>query len=314
MTPGVSTWEQLEPVDGNLLVVVNSKDDDRDGADALLTVLERRQPSAIVHAIAASVWRPWLERRGLAADRLLIAEDEDGRDVELNHFLESPAAILWSVPKQFRCITGTEPHSVYNEEVKDIFERRVLLLLGDGRFLAHTLPNAYVYVLDLVRLVERCGRELKVQTYQRQSRAIVEDLHRLWLASGRPAVADGPDYGDVMQVLERRMGRALLDFDEAGPIPLRHDRITAAFAEVVSHVRDVVSEHDRQLSAMTALHAERSEAVAIRERLLAELSAERVAAVDLRDRIIEDLHLQLEPWHRKLRRRWHATRGVKGQP
>ena len=57
---------------------------------------------------------------------------------------------------------------------------------------------------------------------------------------------------------------------------------------------------------MTDLHAERSEAVEIRARLLAELRAERVEAVNLRDKIIEDLHLQLEPWHRKLRRRFRS--------
>jgi hypothetical protein len=309
MTPALFTWNELGPIDGNLLVIINSPDDETDTVEALFATIERELPSAIVHVIATPIWQAWLGRRGIAAERVLIATSEEGRAVELNHFLEDPAAVRWSVAKGFRCSVGTEAHSVHNDEVKEIFEQRVLLLLGDGRFLAHTLPNPYVYVLDLTRMLERCGRPLKVQEYERRSRAIVADLHQLWRASGRPAVADGADYADVMQVLERRLGPELLTFDEAGPIPLPHEPMTSAFAGVISHLREVLSEHDRRLEVMTDLHAERSEAVEIRERLLAELSAERVEAVNLRDKIIADLHLQLEHWHRKLRRRWTERRG-----
>lgn len=311
MTPGVCTWSELGPVDGNVLVLVNSAEDEAGAVAALLDMLRDLVPPDGLHVLATTAWRTWLDGRGVAADHVLLAIDDEGREVELNHFLESPAAVLWCLAKRFRCIVGTEAHSVYNEEVKDILEQRVLLLLGDGRFLAHTLPNPYVYVLDLARLVERSGRDVKVREYERRSRALVDDLHRLWRASRSPAVADGDDYTDVLQVIERHMGPALLVFDEAGAIPLPHDPITGAFAGVVAHVHDVIGEHDRQLLAMTKLHAERSEAVEVRERLLAELSAERVEAVNLRDAMIEDLHLQLEPWHRKLRRRWREKR-VKG--
>jgi hypothetical protein len=309
MTPGLFRWDELEPIAGNILVAINAADADVEAVEGLLASLELYQPSAVVHVVAARRWESRLAGRGVATDRVLLATDEEGRDVELNHFLESPAAVRWCAAQAFRCFVGAEAHSVHNDEVKDIFERRVLLLLGDGLFLAHTLPNPYVYVFDAARLLERCGRDLKLQAYQQTSRAIVDDLHRLWLASGSPAVADGPDYTDVMQVLERRLGAPLLAYDEVGPIPLEHTRITGAFADLVAHLRSVVSEHDRQLKVMTDLHAERSEAVEIRERLLAELSAERVEAVNLRDKIIEDLHLQLQPWHRKLRRRWTEKRG-----
>ena len=306
--PAVLTWAELEPFDGNVLVVINSPDDDTDTVEALLMTLERQLPLAVLHVIATPVWQAWLDRRGVAPDCVLIATDEEGRDIELNHFLESPAAFLWSVPKQFLCIVGTAPHSMHNDEVKDIFERRILLLLGDGRFLAHTLPNQYVYVLDLARLLERCGRDLKVQAYERRSRALVDDLHRLWLSSGSPAVADSPDYADVLQVLERQLGPALLAFDEVSPIPLEHQRITGAFVGIVTHFRSVLCEHDRRLSVMIGLHAERSQAVEIREGLLGELHAERVHAVNVRDEIIDDLRLQLEPLHRRLRRRWKEKR------
>jgi hypothetical protein len=313
MKTGLFTWSELEPIDGNVLLVINSAPDEAEAVEALFATLAGRVSPAVLHVIAPPDWQAWLDRRGFSSGHVLLALDDEGREVELTHFLESPAAVLWIGPKRFRCIVGTEAHSVYNEEVKAIFEQRVLLLMGDGRFLAQTLPNPYVYVLGLAQLVERCGRDIKNQKYERQSRALVDDLHRLWLASGSPAVADGDDYTDVMGVLERHLGPALLAFDEVSPIPLPHEPITGACAGVVAHVQDVIAEHDRQLQVMTGLHAERSEAVEIRERLLAELSAERVEAVNLRDRIIEDLHLQLEPWHRKLRRRWKEKR-VKGQP
>jgi hypothetical protein len=161
MKPGLFTWNELEPIHGKVLVVVNSVAGDTAPVEALLATIDSHLPAAILHVIATTAWQGWLDRRGIAADRVLIATDDEGRDVELNHFLESPAAVLWTVANQFSCITGTEAHSVYNEEVKDIFERRVLVLLGEGRFLAHTLPNPYVYALDLARLLERCGRDLK---------------------------------------------------------------------------------------------------------------------------------------------------------
>jgi hypothetical protein len=311
MKTGLFTWRELGQIDGNVLLIINSTHDEAEAVEALFATVTDRVSAAALHVIAPASWQTWLDRRGLPSDRILLALDDEGREVELNHFLESPVVVRWAGPKRFRCSVGTEAHSVYNEEVKEIFEQRAMLLMGDGRFLAQTLPNPYVYVLDLGQLVERCGRDVKNQEYDRRSRTLIDDLHRLWLASGSPARADGGDYADVMGVLERHLGPALLDFDEVGAIPLPHERITGAFARVIAHVQDVIGEHDRQLQVMTGLHAERSEAVVIRERLLAELSAERVEAVNLRDRIIADLHLQLEPWHRKLRRRWKEKR-VKG--
>lgn len=306
MTPGVYTWEELRPIAGNILVVVNSDDGAAAAIGALLAALDRHLPDAIPHVIAGRRWQDALAARGLGADRVLLAIDDEGRDVELNHFLESPAAIGWTARLSFGAMVGTDAHNLYNEEIKDIFEQRTLLLLGDGRLLAHSLPNDYVYVFGLPQILERCGRHLKVQRYERDARALVDDLHRVWMAGGRQATADDPDYGDVLGVLGRHMGEPVLAYDEVGPIPLSHPPIAEALAAVVAHHRAVVSEHDRRLEVMTGLHAERSEAVEIRERLLAELHAERVEAVRLRDAIIDDLRLQLEPFHRRLRRRWAA--------
>jgi hypothetical protein len=306
MIPGAYTWDALGSLEGNVLVVINSED--ADAVAALFAALDRHVPRAVLHVIATRGWRDALETRGLGADRLLLAIDDEGRDVELNHFLESPAAVWWTIQHAFQAIVGSDAHNLYNEEVKDIFEQRALLLLGAAPLLAHTLPNDYVYVFDTTQLVERCGRHVKVQRYERDARAIVDDLYQLWVAGGRQARSDAGGYGDVMAVLGARMGQPLLDYDEEGPIPLSHEPIAGALAGVVAHHRSVIGEHDRQLQAMTALHAERSQAVEIRETLIKELSAERVEAVNLRDAIIGDLHRQLEPWHRKLRRRWAERR------
>jgi hypothetical protein len=308
VTPGVFTWNELSGLDGNVLFVINSDEWDTDAVNALFASFELHLPRSVVHVIATRDWQPYLAQRGVASDRILVALDDEGRDVELNHFLATPAVILWTVQKQFAAIVGSEIHNLYNEEVKDIFEQRALLLLGDGCLLAHTLPLEFVYVFGVPEILERCGRDVKIRDYEREARSLVDALHRVWQAAGRPATTDNPDYSDVLDVLARRMGPPLLAYDEVSPIPIAPPAITGALAAVVAHHRAVVSEHDRQLQAMTALHAERSDAVEVREQMLAELSAERVAAVNVRDKIIDDLRLELEPFHRKLRRRWAERR------
>ena len=47
--PAVLTWAELEPFDGNVLVVINSPDDDTDTVEALLMTLERQLPMAVLH-------------------------------------------------------------------------------------------------------------------------------------------------------------------------------------------------------------------------------------------------------------------------
>lgn len=309
MKTGIHTWDTIEAIQGNLLVVINSPEDGAEQVEALLDAVAAHLPGAAVHVVTPASWRDRLLARGIAEDRLLVARDDKGREVEVNHFLESPAVVSWCIGAGFAAIVGTDAHNLYNEEIKDIFEQRVLLLVGDGVLLAHTLPIPYVYAFDAAQLVERCGREIKVARYRRDADALIGDLHQLWLASGKPARDDGADYAGVMAVVERHMGREVIDFDEVSPIPISAPAISPAIAGVVKHWREVMGEHDRQLAAMTALHAERSEAVVIREGLLKDMHAERVEAVNLRDAIIDDLRLQLEPWHRKLRRRWQAPRG-----
>ena len=94
MRPGITTWEELEQCDGNVLLIVNSAPEDR---DAVALVLERLEPVArhhALHVVADPAWTPWLRDRGIADGRIHPVTDERGKPLELNYFLQNPECVL----------------------------------------------------------------------------------------------------------------------------------------------------------------------------------------------------------------------------
>src|SRR5262245_35098756 len=146
MKTGLITWRELPSIGGNVLVIINSAVGDEGEVAALVERLAERAPSGAMHAIAAQVWQPWLTARNWAASRVLFTTDVNGQELELNYFLETPEALQWILERRFAAVAGSLPHSQYNDEVKEVFERRVGLFLGRARFLAHALPTPFVYV------------------------------------------------------------------------------------------------------------------------------------------------------------------------
>ncbi len=305
MTIGLTTWEELGRLVGHVLVIVNSTVDDGCAVKALFDELERRVALAAVHVIAEPAWRPVLAARGIADDHVLLTIDDRGREIELNHFLETAAMVRWAVTRRFQTIVGSAAHALYNEEVKDVLEQRVSLLIGDGRFLAHTLPGPYVFVFDLPALLQRASRGRKLEAYSASCRALIDDLCRLWRLKGAPTASDDADFRDVVDAVMRHLGPAAISFDEASAIPLpRHDTPDGVVA-LVKHLQQVLFERDQHLAALSDLYDERVEAVNARDTLIADLQAERVEAVNLRDTIIDELRREQETltqrWRRKLR-------------
>lgn len=281
MKSGVTTWQELERIGGEALVVVNSEREDERAAAALFDELTLHVSPHAVYVIASSAWQPWLVARGLSPDRLLPCADAEGRDLELNHFLESPPAVLWMLTKRFEVIVGSAPHNMYNEEIKDIFERRACLVVRDGYFLAHTLPQPFVTVLDLPSVLGRFTRREKVEAYKATSREIVDDLFQIWVKHGRPQACDSRHFTDVVNALGTQLGTEVLDFDEVSPIPIEQPDDHQPVVEQALLVADVLRKHDQRL---------------------AEADQQRVNAVKLRDAIIDDLRRQLNtPVRRVLR-------------
>ena len=134
--------------------------------------------------------------------------------LELNYFLESAVALQWILGHQFTAVIGSAAHSLHNDEVKDVFERRVALFLGSSVFLAHALPRRYVYVLGLGDLLQRMTRPEKVAGYGTMSRALVDDLLALWRARGCPVVDDQKRFDDECEILVRHLGAETIAFDE----------------------------------------------------------------------------------------------------
>jgi hypothetical protein len=231
VTPGLLKWSEMPPVDGNVLVIVNSPDGAEGAAGELLDRVVSCVPASALHVIATSRWRQWLASRGIADDRILISADVSGFDLELNYFLERAEALHWIATHQFRMVVGTAAHSLYNEEIKDIFEYRVALFLGSGLFLAHALPHPFVYAMDFAHMVRRFGRARKTEGYLTSADGLVRELYGLWEAAGRPARSDDRDFRGIQAVLARHLGEDILTFDESGLVPLRRPDSVEAAAE-----------------------------------------------------------------------------------
>ncbi len=127
MTAGITTWDELGRLDGDVLAIVTSPADDRAAVDALFDELARRVEAAAVHVVAEPAWRAYLSDRGIPVDRMLLTIDDQGREIELNHFLQTPAVLRWAAMRRFGTILGSAVHGAHNEEVKDILEQRVCL-------------------------------------------------------------------------------------------------------------------------------------------------------------------------------------------
>jgi hypothetical protein len=291
MTSGFTTWDDLERIPGSILVIVNSPIERSRAAMDVLTEVWRVGDQ--LHVVAPAAWRACLESSSIPPRQIRYAVDSEGRDLELNYFLETPELIAWWSEFQFALVVGTEPHSLYNDEVKTLLEQRVALLLGDGRLLTHSLPERGIYIFDLPAVVARFSREAKAEAYRAWSHALIDDLHGLWIAQGRPGAADNVDRAEMTRRLSAHCGAALLDYDERSPIPFRLntgvDQNTGAY---IRHLRDVIRERDVRQAEMLS-DAERNRTAIV---------AERNDAVDTRDRTIQSLHRELDTPFRRLRR------------
>jgi hypothetical protein len=258
VTPAISTWSELGRRTGNVLLVVNSEPGAEGEVDAALAHLSACADAP--HVIAPSAWRRRLVAGGVAVDRAMYARDLDGSDVEINYFLETTPALQWIESKRFALVAGSAPHSMYNEEVKEIFEQRVALFLGDGVFVAHSLPQPYLYLFDRAALLARQARYARVDRYRTLSRAIVDDCYRIWQAQqsrATPAVRDGERCNELTGVLRAHLGDALLEFDEASPMALPREHLAdsaadtaARFAEIWIHLGEVIRERDHLLAPL----------------------------------------------------------------
>ena len=314
---GLGTWGD---VSCRVLFVVNSPAERVDEVSAVLD----RLPQADVHVIAPLEWQSWLEARALEPDRIRYARDSSGRAIELNYFLEQFETTGWILRQSFDFVTGSVPHSLYNEEIKSPLEIRVGATLGQGRFVAHALPGPFLYLLTRGDLIVRQGRARKVAAYSAMTRALVDDLQASWAAAGRP-VATSPSTPLAERLFERHLG-ALAHFDEARGLEGPELVETAVAVEFLSAVDQVwhsgLQRHDvlcelaaglqqevnRRDTLLATQANESSKQVEVRDRTIAEISEERRQAVTERDAIIDQLRLELE----RLTAGWR--RAVVGRP
>lgn len=303
MRSSLTTWAELPPIDGRVLVIVNSPTQHQAEVDTLLNQLIALVDPANLSVIAASCWRQCLLDHGVMPDSLLLTLDADGRDLELNYFLEAVTTIQWVMRRQFRAIVGSAPHSMYNEELKEVFERRVGLLMGDGVFLAHALPQRYVYTFDWEGLLRRLWGSRKLDIYRADCRAIVDDCYREWVARGSRPTDDDSGFDGEWSIVERRLGQPLLAFDESSEQPMLPDDLPGPLASFLTDLRSGLYRYDATLITLASECAatvrgrevaiaerdERAEAVHVREAIIADLHARQIREVALRDAMLADL-------------------------
>ena len=129
MTTGIATWDDVGPIAGHVLLIVNSALGDTKSVDQIVDTLILRTNARDLFVVAAPRWKRHLTAKGLRRSQILTT-----RDLELNFFLQTRKALKWLVRKRFAVVVGSAAHSRYNEEVKDIFEQRVAAFLGSGQF------------------------------------------------------------------------------------------------------------------------------------------------------------------------------------
>lgn len=233
---GVTTWADLRDTVGPVLLIVNSLPDNRTEVEAVLRSLTQMTSLENLRVVAPIALTRLVRAHGVRRSHILTPRW--GRDeLELNYFLETSPFLRWVATVKPAVVLGSIPHNLYNEEVKDIFELRVALFLDQGTFLAHALPHPYVYALDTAALVDRVVRGPKIEAYRHTAEALLADLYTQWESRGRPAADDQTDFADVEIAMARHLGAALLDYDEASPIPLDSPDTAADRTRVFNFVR-----------------------------------------------------------------------------
>lgn len=259
MTSGITTWEELGRLGGRTLVVLNNRDVGDPAAGALWDALRQHADPGSLSVVADRAWSAWIDERGLQTEAVRFSVDRFGAPLEINYFLEQPDTVRWVAESGVETIAGSSPHSLYNEEVQHVFERRAAFLAGEtGRLLAHTLPSRYVYLFDVTNLLDRMGRDVKVAAYKASVDAIVDDLYRLWKATGSPATADGSQDDDTQRILGAHLGDALLRYDEQSRIPIPMPSPSPAVAGFIGEMR-------RAYLRLADAHAHRTAAAAVRD-------------------------------------------------
>lgn len=303
MTRGIGSWDAIS---GRSLVIVNSPPEHGEAVAGVLRALQSRAADGL-SIIAPRSWRPLLLDLGCDGDEVLYAVREDGQDYELNFFLEQLGTLHWILSRQFSCVIGTAPHSLYNEEVKDTLEQRVALFLGRGTFVAHAWPKPFLYFLELADLILRFDRSRVTREYGAVTRALIADLHRAWLDGGRPAQADGAIAAHD-EVIAAHLGPLMARDERSGePSDVVSLAAVAGFIDYAERVlHPAVALRDERLRELEETQRQQrqliehlSGEVTRRDAINAAITEERRQAVLERDAIIDRLRGELE----------HVTRG-----
>ena len=239
------TWPQMQRLEQPVLLVLNSAPNAQGEIAQIIERLAALTSVDELRVIGPSALQKDVQQLGVRKRHYLPARV--GRDdLELYYFLETPPALRWIAELAPKTVVGSSPHNMYNEEVKDLFEMRVAAILHEAVLLAHSLPNAYVYVLETQDLLARAARKQKVDAYRASVGALLEDFHQQWVDLGRPGFDDRQNFADVETTFARHLGPAVLTYDEVSPIPIARADASSPDVDVFTFVRERLLQALRQ--------------------------------------------------------------------
>jgi len=211
----ITTWSKFRlGIDDKLLLICNSPVQELSNVSFLLEHLEKIIPQDRIYVVANSSWKEYfVENKSISEQRILFT-CVDSQELELNFFLENYKFLQWldSIRPEF--VIGSVAHSLYNDEVKYIFEQKISFCLRQGTFIAHTLPQEYLYLLDQEDIVKRLSRLSKIEEYQSISNSIVDDFYKLWVERGQPEIDDREDFIEENTLLSKYLGSEVFYLDE----------------------------------------------------------------------------------------------------
>ena len=222
MTQKCFTWNEFVPMPERVLLIINSQPNDYSSVDLVMEALGKLIPIQSLLVVGNSYWQDYLIKKTEIPKAQILFSCIQNQELELNYFLENSLTISWIKRHKPQLITGSLAHNLYNEEVKEVFEKRICLFIEDGVFLAHSLPNEYLYILRIRDLFERFSRQKKIDIYKAKSEAIVDEFYHLWIKEGKPAIDDRIGFEEEKNILYKHLGKDLDAFDETGEIPLEN--------------------------------------------------------------------------------------------
>jgi hypothetical protein len=175
LTAHLTKWRDAVGSARRILLIVNSQSGAESEIHQTLDAIGRDADFSRVSAIVPAAWRRTFASRGVSTRALMAYEM-----MEVGFALQSDRVLQWAIRQQADLVVSSEPYLPDNQEVKPGFELRVALLLGQAKFLVHSLPSDPAVTLSAEDLWRRTARAAAIDAHRSRVDKTLEHLHGEW--------------------------------------------------------------------------------------------------------------------------------------